>query len=1243
MVFERVIDLGQANSSGIGNIYIGRLGTSNDLTFTIEKNGSYTHRATLTNGITNGAWMHVAATVDASGNMTLYVNGTAAATATGVAPDVGVRTNHFVGRSNWAADGAFDGAIDDLIITNGAMSAAAISAMYQQSTPFTVTENAANTTFIGTVLAADPDAANTYTFSLANSAGGRFAINSSTGQLTVANGSLLDFETNSTHTITVRVTDQGGLTYDESFNIAVTNINESPVLTPIGSTSQSATISITADNVYNLFVNGVLVGSDSNWNDIETYTTTLQAGDVVAIEAIDSGSVAAMIGAIDFANGARVVTGADWRISTTLESNWNTTGFNDSNWIRATSHGDRTHSTWNGAISLDADYANLANANWIWAADNIAVNQVYFRYVVSDIPTVNENAANGTAVTRVLARDADAGDTITYSIQSQSVNGAFTINSSTGMVSVADGSLLNFENRTSHSLVVRATDANGLNAERTLTINLNDVNESPVDITLGSTPTGLTTAGNASLVSGTTYQLTPNTNNQAGAVWGAVNLSQDFVITSRAYFGAADGADGLAFALQNQGSNLVGGSAAGFGVNLTSSFGVLFDTHFNSVHNNNINSDFSQFFRQGQTSNQGTTFDTVNAHDNLEDGTWRDLVISWNATSKTLSYSLDGVSIDSIVYDVVATDWGGNANGFFGFGAGTGGSTNQQQVEIISIQRGGITSVAENAANGAVVGVAAIIDPDRTGTVTYSLIGNQGGAFAINSSTGQITVANSSQLSREGAATTLPIIVRATDQGGLTYDETVSITIDAVNDAPTFHAGSGRNFTPISGMQFGNAVAQQTDGKYVMVGWSDAAGTRDFIVARYNFDGSLDTSFGSGAGYVVTAIGTSNDEAQDVQVLADGKILVAGYAINGSNGTDIALVRYNADGSLDTSFGGGTGRVMSGWTGEDNAISMVVQSDGKILVGGSAANDYIVARFNADGSIDTSFGTSGRITTDFTSNSDVGRSIAIQNDGKIIIAGQASNGNLDFGIVRYNTNGTLDTTFGTGGRATVDFGSSSDQAYAVAVQSDGRIVITGFTNVNGTTDVAVARLTSTGALDTTFNGTGRVVTTIGTASDFGMDLKIQSDGKILVGGYRSGTSNDLALVRYNANGTLDSTFNSTGTVTTNFSGSSDDRGTKMFLQADGKIIMAASTSQSGSHDLAIARYNADGSLDTTFNTANTLGGSVSYTENGTAVVLDSDVSIFDTELTPTNFSGATLTIARIGGASTKICIPRQVP
>ncbi len=480
------------------------------------------------------------------------------------------------------------------------------------------------------------------------------------------------------------------------------------------------------------------------------------------------------------------------------------------------------------------------------------------------------------------------------------------------------------------------------------------------------------------------------------------------------------------------------------------------------------------------------------------------------------------------------------------------------------------------------------------------------------------------------------MLVRATDQGGLSTTETVTINLTAVNEAPTFSSGTGRNHNVISGMQFGNAVAQQTDGKYVMAGWSDSGGTRDFAVVRYNFDGSLDTTFGSGNGYVITAVGTGADEAQDIRILSSGKILVQGYAINGGS-NDIALVQYNSDGSLDTSFGGGTGRIMSGISGEDTGYAMNIQSDGKILVAGTNGNDFLLARFNSNGSLDTSFGTSGRVTTDFAAGTDTARSIAMQSDGKIVLAGSAFNSSTfnDFAVARYNSDGSLDTSFNSTGRVTVDFGSSTDQGYGLAIQNDGRIIVNGFTNSAGTTDNAIMRLTTAGALDTTFGGTGRVITAIGSGSDFAFDVKVQSDGKILSSGYASISGNDFTVVRYNANGTLDTSYGSGGIAVTNFSATTDDRGSKMILQADGKVVLAGCTTQSGTYDLSLARYNADGTADVTFNASNTLGGTVAYTENAAAVVLDNDVSIFDAELTKTNFSGATLSLVRSGGANSQ--------
>jgi VCBS repeat-containing protein len=248
--------------------------------------------------------------------------------------------------------------------------------------------------------------------------------------------------------------------------------------------------------------------------------------------------------------------------------------------------------------------------------------------------TIAENSVNTASVGTLNRVDIDSGDGATWAL-TDNAGGRFAINNATGQVTVTNSSLLNFEANASHTIVAQVTDNAGATFSKTMTISVTDVNEAPIDVTLGSAPMGLTTAGNASLVSGTTYQLTPNLGSQVGGVWGNVNLNQDFVVTSRAFFGANNGgAEGLAFVLQNQSSTSLGGAFTSRGANITGAFGVQFDTWFHG-QDNEINSDFSQFFRQGAVNNQGTGFDLANAHDNLEDGLWRDLVVSWNATPVT--------------------------------------------------------------------------------------------------------------------------------------------------------------------------------------------------------------------------------------------------------------------------------------------------------------------------------------------------------------------------------------------------------------------------------------------------------------------------------------------------------------------------------------------------------------------------------------------------------------------------------
>lgn len=394
---------------------------------------------------------------------------------------------------------------------------------------------------------------------------------------------------------------------------------------------------------------------------------------------------------------------------------------------------------------------------------------------------------------------------------------------------------------------------------------------------------------------------------------------------------------------------------------------------------------------------------------------------------------------------------------------------------------------------------------------------------------------------------------------------------------PSFGTG-GKVVTDFDGgSDHGLSMAVQADGKIVVVGFSNTSPTssagRDFAIARYNIDGTLDTTFGTaGTGKVTTDFSASIDDAMAVAIQADGKIVVAGA----SNG-DFALARYNISGTLDTTFGTG-GKVTTDFSGLDHANAVAIQADGKIIAAGQGFNsssgpDFALARYLSDGTLDTTFGSGGKVTTAFSNDPDEAFAIAIQTDGKIVVAGTSNASaatQFDFALARYNGDGTLDTTFGSGGKVTTDFEGgcfcirADDLAFAVSIQPDGKIVAAGRSDTNNF-DFALARYNTNGALDTTFGSGGRVTTDFSLGStDFAQAVVIQGDGRIVAAGTSNG---DFALVRYNSNGTLDTGFGSGGKVSTDFSGGFD-QANAVALQVDGKIIAAGFAGD----DFALARY-----------------------------------------------------------------------
>ena len=381
-----------------------------------------------------------------------------------------------------------------------------------------------------------------------------------------------------------------------------------------------------------------------------------------------------------------------------------------------------------------------------------------------------------------------------------------------------------------------------------------------------------------------------------------------------------------------------------------------------------------------------------------------------------------------------------------------------------------------------------------------------------------------------------------------------------------------------AGEDEGVAMAVQRDGKLLVggeVGDEDSYDL-DLAVARYNLDGSLDTTFDND-GWVRTDLDGWNDSASDVIVQPDGKIL-----LSGASRGDFALVRYNSDGSLDDTFG------VDGWVRtdcgsfEDETKAIAYQpEDGKIIVAGYALDglqyNFALVRYNPDGSLDTGFGVSGLVTTDLTGDQDQAQALVIQPDGKIVLAGSVKRAipyYRDFGLVRYLPDGTIDPSFGINGRVITDFNGGRDFAYAITLQSDGMIVVAGTAQegADGDYEFALARYTSTGYLDTTFSGDGKVTADFNGGDDEAYAITLQPDGKVIAAGYAfNGLSLDFAVVRYLSNGSLDTNFSGDGLVLTDFV-IGDDKGLAVVLQLDGKIVVAGNAFNGLNIDFALVRY-----------------------------------------------------------------------
>ena len=394
---------------------------------------------------------------------------------------------------------------------------------------------------------------------------------------------------------------------------------------------------------------------------------------------------------------------------------------------------------------------------------------------------------------------------------------------------------------------------------------------------------------------------------------------------------------------------------------------------------------------------------------------------------------------------------------------------------------------------------------------------------------------------------------------------------------PSFGNG-GRVLTDFSGNDdVATALAIQSDGKIVVGGTIDLRGNPDFALVRYNTDGSLDPTFGSN-GKVTTDFFQHIDLLNGIAVQSDGKILAAGSASHAEMGSEFALARYNSDGSLDLGFGA-SGKTTTNLSGDDVANAVTLRTDGKIVTVGSSFTrtfpKFALARYNPDGSLDTSFGENGKVINSLPGGFDQARAVVLQPDNKIVIAGDDHPTNR-FAVFRYNANGSPDTGFGAAGGVTTAV-SLFSAATAIGLQSDGKIVAAGFAEASLLKlFFGLARYNPDGSPDSAFGDFGRVVTSISNRDDVATALAIQSDGKILAAGFAGAPGDfgsgfaDFAIARYRRKGKLDSTFGMNGIVLTDFSGRSD-MANAITLQSDGKIVLAG-VAQTTTNVFAIARY-----------------------------------------------------------------------
>jgi uncharacterized delta-60 repeat protein len=420
-------------------------------------------------------------------------------------------------------------------------------------------------------------------------------------------------------------------------------------------------------------------------------------------------------------------------------------------------------------------------------------------------------------------------------------------------------------------------------------------------------------------------------------------------------------------------------------------------------------------------------------------------------------------------------------------------------------------------------------------------------------------------------------------------------------------AGGGAYFNT------GKEIIVLPDGRIVIAGHVIISSVNYFAIARLNSDGTFDTTFDSD-GYRLDNISIDGSTLGDLALQSDGKLVAVG-SLQTISDKDFVVVRYNTDGSLDNTFAVNGVLTVDPNGYDDEGLAISVQNDGKLVIAGNSFNlsgetDVTVIRINADGTLDPSFNSTGFLISDVAGGDDVATDILALDDSRVLVSGYSFSGvstNDDFLLISLNSDGTFDNTFGVSGVTKTNVGSASDRAQTIAIQDDNKILMSGqiwvYTGGEWNTEIGIVRYNEDGTLDNTFSGDGKFVTPmIGTTTSFDMIYStiVDPDGKILLGG--GSLTNDYSMytfviLRLNANGTLDDTFEGDGFYeSNNFSfGYIDD----FVFQPDGKLIALGTASS----EFAIVRYNF----------VNDLNVGPDYIDLGTQVYPNPSTGLFNLE------------------------------